>query len=62
LLIAELGAHYEGHDAVKAKLRPQDQEFLTQHQKKFDDKRAFEDFVLGLKVWLPQSMMNLPTG
>ena len=62
LLIAQLGVHYDGHEAVKAKLRPQDKTWLKQNQKKTDQKRAFEDFVVGLKVWLPHSMMNLPTG
>ena len=62
LLIAELGVHYEGHAAVKEKLRPQDKAWLEEHVKKTDQQRAFEDFVVGLKVWLPHSMMNLPTG
>lgn len=61
MLIAELGTHYEGHEAVKAKLRPQDLEFLKEN-KKLNDRRAFEHFVLGLSVWLPVSMRNLPTG
>ena len=62
LLIAELGVHYEGHESVKAKLRPQDKAWLKNELKQSDQKRAFEDFVVGLAVWLPHSMMNLPTG
>ena len=62
LLIATLGVHYHGHADVKAKLTPQCVTWLKQHQKQFNDPRAFEDFALGLEAWLPVSMMNLPTG
>ena len=62
LLIATLGVHYEGHADVKAKLTPQVKQWLKQNVKKTDDPRDFEDFVVGLKVWMPTSMMNLPTG
>jgi len=62
LLIATLGVHYEEHADVKAKLPPQVLKWLKANQNKFDDPRAFEDFVVDLQVWLPTSMMNLPTG
>ena len=62
LVIVELGVHYDGHLAVKEQLSPQDKQFLKEHQTKWDNKRAFEDFVIGLQVWVPKSMMSCPTG
>ena len=62
LLIAELGVHYDGCLAVKEQISPQDKKYLKEHQKKFDNKRAFEDFAIGLQAWVPKSMTCLPTG
>ena len=62
LLIAELGKHYHGHEDVKAKLTPQAKTWLAEHCKKTDNPRAFEDFAVGLQVWMPKSLLNLPTG
>ena len=62
MVIAELGVHYLNHKEVKEKLTPQTVAYLKANQKKFDDKLAFRDFVIGLKVWVPKSMMNVTTG
>ena len=62
LLIASLGIHYHGHEEVKAKLTPQAKAWLAIHCKSTDNPRAFEDFVVGLGVWMPKSMLNCPTG
>ena len=62
LLIASLGIHYHGHEEVKAKLTPQTKAWLAKHCKSTDNPRAFEDFAVGLQVWMPKSMLNLPTG
>ena len=62
LLIASLGIHYHGHEEVKAKLTPQTKAWLAIHCKSTDNPRAFEDFAVGLKVWMPKSMLNCPTG
>ena len=62
MVIAELGVHYVNHEEVKTKLTPQTAAYLKKYQKKFDDKKAFSDFVLGLQVWAPKSMMTLSTG
>ena len=62
MVIAELGVHYTNHKEVKEKLTPQTAAYLKDHQKKLDDKLAFRDFVIGLQVWVPKSMMSLSTG
>ena len=62
LLIASLGIHYHGHEEVKAKLTPETKAWLVKHCKSTDNPRAFEDFAVGLKVWMPKSMLNCPTG
>ena len=62
LLIASLGIHYHGHEEVKAKLTPQAKAWLAIHCKSTDNPRAFEDFAVGLQVWMPKSMLNCPTG
>ena len=62
LLIASLGIHYHGHADVKAKLTPQASKWLAEHCKSTDNPRAFEDFAVGLQVWMPKSMLNCPTG
>ena len=62
LLIASLGIHYHGHEDVKAKLAPQAKAWLAEHCKGTDQPRAFEDFVVGLQVWMPKSLQNCPTG
>ena len=62
LLIAELGIHYHGHAEVKAKLTTQTKAWINKHCKKPDNPLAFEDFVVGLQVWMPQSLLNCPTG
>ena len=62
MLIANLGVHYHGHADVKAKQTPVVSAWLKEDCKKIDDPRAFEDFVYGLRTWLPKSTMNLPTG
>ena len=62
LVIAELGVHYSTHVEVKEKLTPQTATYLNAHQKKFNDKLAFRDFVIGLQVWVPKSTMSLSTG
>ena len=61
LVVAELGVHYQEQVRVQAKLSHYDKQQLKIHQKKWDYKRAFEDFVIGLEAWVPKSMMNLPT-
>ena len=62
MVIAELGVQYHNHKEVKEKLTPQIAAYLKEHQKRFDDKHAFRDFVFGLQVWVPKSMMSLSTG
>ena len=52
LLIAELGVHYEGHQVVKAKLCPEDEKYLKEHQKTFNNEDSFEDFVKALELWV----------
>jgi len=43
-------------------LTPQAKAWLAIHCKSTDDPRAFEDFAVGLQVWMPKSMLNCPTG
>ena len=62
LLIATLGVHYHGHADVKAKLTPACKAWLKKNQTKYNDHNAFADFALGLEVWMPQSIVNCPTG
>ena len=62
LLIASLGIHYHGHEDVKAKLSPQSKAWLAENCTSTDNPRAFEDFVVGLQVWMPKSLLNCPTG
>ena len=61
LVVAELGVHYKEQVRVQAKLGHYDKQQLKIHQKKWDYKKAFEDFVIGLECWVPKSMMNCPT-
>ena len=61
LVVAELGVHYQEQVRVQATLSHCVQQQLKIHQKKWDYKRAFEDFVIGLQCWVPKSMMNCPT-
>ena len=35
---------------------------LKEYQKEYDYKQAFHDFVIGLEVWVPKALMNLPIG
>ena len=62
MVIVELGVHYTNHKEVKEKLTPLTAAYLKDHQKKVDDTHAFRDFVFGLQVWVPKSMMSLSTG
>ena len=62
LLIAPLGIHYHGHEDVKAKLTPQASAWLAEHCQSTDNPRAFEDFAVGLQVWMPKPMLICPTG
>ena len=57
-----LSKRYHGHEEVKAKLTPQVKAWLAIHCKSTDNPRAFEDFAVGLQVWMPKSMLNCPTG
>jgi hypothetical protein len=54
LLIASLGVHYHGHEDVKAKLTPQAKAWLAKNCTSTDNPRAFEEFVVGLHVYLPK--------
>ena len=62
LVIVELGVHYNGQLSVKVKLSEHEKTSLKNYQKKWDYKRSFGDFVIGLQAWVPKPMLNCPTG
>ena len=48
LVVAELGAHSNGQLSVEEKLSDREKTSLKKYQEKWDYKRPFEDFVIGL--------------
>ena len=60
LLVSTLGKHYAGHARVAELRTDQDKAFLKLHQKKFDHKDAFLEFVQAMMKWVPEPMTHCP--
>ena len=58
LLVATLGNRYGGYLRVEEQQSENEKNELKKYQKKTNDPRAFEDFVIGLAAWVPKSMIR----
>ena len=61
LVVATLGKHYGGHLRVEKARSEYDKKQLELYQKKYNDIKAFEEFVIALEGWVPRSMINCTT-